>query len=123
MAGVTRTRADLILRTLKLLGAAGVGQTPTDDDKQAVEEQIDTTIDMLEAKNVCQFPSRQEFLSALIQPFALRLAGVVAPDFGISKIVGYEQYSLEQVQAFAEGEIRFIVAEDMTNEPIRFVDY
>jgi len=119
----TRTRQDLIFRTLKLLGAMGVGQTPSDEDRAAVEDQIDTTLDMLVAKQVMDFPSRQEFHSAIIQPLALRLATVVGPDLAVGSLVGYGQASFAEIAALAEREMRFINAEDQTDEPIRFVDY
>lgn len=119
----TRTRQDLIFRTLKLLGAAGVGQTPSDEDKAAVEDQIDTMLDQLDAKRICSFASRQEFESALIQPLALRLATVCAPDLAIGAIVGYGTASFAEIGALAEQEIRYIMSEDQTDEPIRFTDY
>ncbi|MET0723455.1 MAG: hypothetical protein ABWY64_21890 [Tardiphaga sp.] len=119
----TRSRQDLIFRTLKLLGAAGVGQTPSDEDRAAVEDQIDTTLDMLTAKQICDFPSRLEFHSALIQPLALRLACSVGPDLAVSTIVGFGAATLAEVAALAEQEMRYINAEDQTDEPVRFIDY
>src|SRR5262245_19358378 len=120
----TRTRADLILRVLTLLGAAGVGMTPSEEDRAMVEAQIDSTLDAIEAKKVCGFESRSEFDSAGFQALALRLAATVGPDFAISKIVGYEQAtSLDQVINMAENDLRYIYAPDMTNEPIWFQDY
>jgi len=119
----TRSRQDLIFRTLKLLGAAGVGQTPSDEDRAAVEDQIDTTLDMLIAKQICDFPSRNEFHSALIQPLAVRLATVVGPDLAVGTLVGYGTASFPEIAALAEQEMRFINAEDQTNEPVRFQDF
>ncbi len=119
----TRTRQDLIFRVLKVLGAAGVGQTPSDEDRAAVEDQIDTTLDMLEAKRVCSFSSREEFRSDLIQPLAIRLACVVGPDLAVSALVGYGTASFPEISALAEQELRYLNAEDITHEPIRFQDF
>ena len=119
----TRTRQDLIFRTLKLLGAAGVGQTPSDEDRAAVEDQIDTTLDMLIAKQVCDFPSRQEFHSASSN---LSLCGLRRWSDLTSRSVRWSataRRAFAEIAALAEQEMRFINAEDQTDEPIRFVDY
>ena len=53
----------------------------------------------------------------------MRLATVVGPDLAVGSLVGYGRRAFAEIAALAEREMRFINAEDQTDEPIRFTDY
>lgn len=84
----TKTRADLIKRTLKVLGVLAAGQDPAAEDYETVDEQIDPKLADLSARDVIVLSATDEFDEAVFLPLAAVMAHAVAADFGVQVPLG-----------------------------------
>lgn len=80
-----KTRNDLIVATLNLLNAIGVGQNPAPEDIAAIEAVIDGKLDELEYREIVTLPDRQDFEDVYVDPLSIILANTAAPSFGIPR--------------------------------------
>jgi hypothetical protein len=80
---VSKTRTDLIHRTLRNLGVLPQGQSPSAEESQSIEELIDPTISELRARNVSLVDlGPDHFDEETFLPLARIMAAAAAPEFG-----------------------------------------
>lgn len=112
---MAKTRAELVIRAMKILGVLGAGQTPYVEDSQPIDDLIDPMIASLSVRKVIHLTNRQSFEDAIFLPLSRCLAAAAAPDTGLP--------ALANEPMMAEAELRAMQAPDETPEPIEFVDY
>lgn len=78
------TKADLVRRTLKLLGAFAAGQDPSAEDVEAVEGYIPGKLEELSQREIIDVPNVEEIDPALVQWLAMLVAQDAAPEFGVA---------------------------------------
>jgi hypothetical protein len=110
----TKTRADLIAKTLGNLGVTSPGQPLADEDVSSVDDHVDTALATLSGKGVVTISDDNAIPLELFGPLADWLAEDAGPDFG--KATDPKKMML------AEAEIRKIVYGRPTLEPLQ-VDY
>lgn len=110
----TKTRAELVSKTLANLGVLASGQSPSDEDASAVDDHVDTAFATLSGKGVVSISDDEAIPLELFGPLADWLAEDAAPDFG--------RATDRKKQMAAEAEIRKIVYGKPTREPLQ-VDY
>jgi hypothetical protein len=80
---VSKTRTDLIHRTLRNLGALPQGQSPSAEEYQSVSDLIDSTLAELKARQVCLVDIDADYIEEeFFQPLGRIMAAVAAPEFG-----------------------------------------
>lgn len=80
--GMTKTRQDLINRTLELLNALASGQNPEPEDVQTIDDIIDGKLLELNRREIYWSSDRDEFEDEFVGPLATILANEKAPSFG-----------------------------------------
>lgn len=111
---MTKTRAELISATLKLLNAIAAGQTPEPEDVTEIDGIIDGKLDELSARNVVALASYQEFDDEYIDPLAIIMANTASPAFG--------QARNAESAAMAEAILHELKATSYIGQPLA-VDY
>lgn len=110
----TKTRAELVAKTLSNLGALAAGQTPSDEDASAVDDRVDTALATLSGKGVVSIMDDEAIPLELFDALADWLAEDAGSDFGRAKD--------PKKKLAAEAEIRKVVYGRPTREPLQ-VDY
>lgn len=76
-----RTRADLIVEALDLLGVSQAGQAPSAEDVEAVDRQIDGKFAELARRHVIYVANADEIDDEFFLPLARVVANAAAPKF------------------------------------------
>lgn len=115
---MSKTRADLIARTLKLLGKLRSGQAPEAEDSQSVDDEIDPLLSNLSRRSVITVPDPDEIEDDVFQPLARRLAAECADDFGV------DISTMSMINPInAESELRALTPATGDSDVIAFYDY
>jgi len=111
---ITKTRGDLVTRSLGKLLVHGSGKSPEDEDTELVDGVVDAVLADLSARRVVYVANEDEIDVAVFEWVADCLADTVAPDFGKARNPGMVEY--------AEARLKAVLATTPTYEPLR-VDY
>lgn len=71
---MSKTRRELVLRALAVLGIGSVGQAPSDDDYAAVNDMVPSLVARLYAEEDVYLDSAETFDEAAFEPMAALLA-------------------------------------------------
>lgn len=82
MADTFKTRAQLIERALKSIGALEPGEAPSAEDYNTVDGLIDPLIAQLATDQIATITDVEEIELDLFMPLARLLANAAGPDFG-----------------------------------------
>jgi hypothetical protein len=85
MTATTKTRRDLVGQALANLGVLAAGQTPADEDFEAVDAQVDPTLDTLNGREIVTVGDADEIPSEWFTPLAIILANDCAKSFGLPR--------------------------------------
>lgn len=107
------TKADLVRRVLKLLGAFAAGQEPSAEDVETVEGYIPNKIDELRARGTIYIPDVEDIDPAAVHWLAMLIAQDAAPEFG----VGMDATAI----GLAEQRLRAIQSDNFVYRPVRAV--
>lgn len=100
-----RSRRDLVLRTLDVLGVSAVGQSPAAEDIAAVDAQVDAVLGKLAGLEVVYVADADEIPAEFFNPLADILAFAVCVDFGIGDA---EKATMQANDAQARADLRFM---------------
>lgn len=114
MADLFKTRAQLIERALKSIGALEPGESPSVEDSETVDGLIDPLIAQLATDQIAYISDDEAIDLSLFLPLARLLANAAGPDFG-SPIN-------EEAKARDEQILRRLTAAKPTFEPLK-ADY
>lgn len=109
----TKTRADLVDQVLENLGVLAAGQTPPDEDFDAVDKRIDACVELLAAGNVFQLQDVDAIPLAAFLPLCDYVAARCAAAFGLA---GDQAIAVRSVQA--EADLRQIAREAAVNQTL-----
>jgi len=112
----TKTRRDLVLRTLDVLGVSAVGQSPAAEDIAAVDAQVDAVFATLAGTEVVYVADADEIPVEWFNPLADILAFSLCIDFGIGDT---EKSEIAAKYAQAKADLRFMNRGTVTYEPVR----
>lgn len=101
----TKTRRDLVLRTLDVLGISAVGQAPAAEDYAAVDAQVDAVLGTLAGLDVVYVADPDEIPNEFFNPLADVLAFAVCLDFGVGDA---EKAAMQAKEAQARSDLRFM---------------
>lgn len=93
---LTKTRADLVVRALRVLGQIGEGQNPGAEDVATVDQLVDPTLLELAEREIVTIADSDEIPSESFLALGYVLALKAAPEFGV---LGQE---LLDITAFAQ---------------------
>lgn len=79
----SKTRRELVLRALDVLGVSAVGQAPAAEDYSAVDAQVDPVLAMLAATEIVYVAEADDLPFEWFEPLANILADAMAVDFGL----------------------------------------
>src|SRR5512139_2948825 len=79
------TRADLIYRALRNLGALPQGQSPSAEEYQSISDIIDWTLAELEKRDVVYVKDVDNLEEQFVQPLGHIIAWRAAPEFGAAQ--------------------------------------
>ena len=79
----SKTRRELVLRALDVLGVSAVGQAPAAEDYSAVDAQVDPTLATLAATEIVYVADADDIPLEWFEPLANILADAMSVDFGI----------------------------------------
>jgi hypothetical protein len=80
---VSKTRTQLIYRTLRNLGALPQGQTPSSQETVSIDDLIDPTLEELRVRGVCLYDiDSQNIEEEFFLPLGRIMAAAAAPEFG-----------------------------------------
>lgn len=82
MADTLKTRADLIERALKSIGALEPGEAPSAEDYDTVDGLIDPLLAQLAADQIAYIGDPDQIELELFLPLSRLLANAAGPDFG-----------------------------------------
>lgn len=111
---MAKTRADLVIKALDLLGVSAVGQDPAAEDYAKVDGNVDTTLASLAALEIVYVPDANSIPLETFKQVAAVLAEECKTEFGLDP---NEVQKLEGDRAQAESELRAIVRGRPTYEP------
>lgn len=115
---MSKTRVELIARTLKILGKLRVGQSPEAEDSQSVDDEIDPLLANLNRRKVIYVPDPDDIDDEVFQPLARRLAAECADDFGV------DIATMPLINPLnAESELRALAPATSDNDVIPFDDF
>ncbi len=80
-----KTRTDLIIEVLDLLGVSQTGQQPAAEDVEKVDQSIDGKFSELARRKVFYVQDRNAIDEDAFQPLATLVANAVAPKFGVPR--------------------------------------
>jgi len=84
MAVLTRTRSELVLRALSVLGKLPAGQAAAAEDVELVDGYLDGMLDRLALQNVLYVVDPNEIPGAAYRDLAVLLAAEASTDFGLT---------------------------------------
>lgn len=113
MADTSKTRAQLIERALKSIGALEPGEAPSAEDSDTIDGLIDPLIAQLAEDGIVLISDPDMIDLDVFLPFARLLANAAGPDFG-SPIN-------EQAKAMDEQTLRRLTANKPTGETLKAV--
>lgn len=109
-----KTREQLVRRTLQKLKVLAAGQTPSAEDAQVVDDEIEPVLSDLSVRNIYHFGDPDQIEDEAFVHLADVLAQSVAADFGRDQD--------ESMRILAENRLRRIQAETLSYQPLR-VEY
>lgn len=99
---------DLVTKALGFLSKLEAGQTPATEDTAAVSQYVQGMLDDLADRDVIYVDDASNFPDSLVQWLGMRLAVIVAPDFGVMQLAG--QLSLTDAIQLSETALRRLSA-------------
>lgn len=111
-----RTRADLVLKALDVLGISAVGQTVDADTQKIITDDIETVLKTLAARELVYIPNSDQIPDEVFLQTAICLADANKQNFGL------QQDELDKLNALvvqAEGQLREITRGRPTFERLR----
>lgn len=78
-----KSRRDLVLRTLDVLGISAVGQPPAAEDVAAVDGQVDAVLAQLAGEEVAYVSDPDEIPAEWFNPLADILSDAMSTEFGL----------------------------------------
>lgn len=100
---MAKTRAELILKALNVLGVPGVGNTPGPEDVDAMDDLIDPALAELAADDIYSVADTDHIDDEAFLALADVVASVAASDFGNQTIRGQP---VDTVRQLAERRLR-----------------
>lgn len=82
---MAKTKQQLVVRALRLLGVVGTGQEPAAENVQLVGDMVTPLFARLEALDITQAQPENEIDDAFFEPLAILLAQEATIDFGLPK--------------------------------------
>lgn len=82
------TSTDLVTKALGFLGKLEAGQTVAAEDSAFVTQYIQGMLDDLADRDVIYVDDASSFSDSYVQWLGMRLAVIVAPDFGVMQLAG-----------------------------------
>lgn len=79
---MTKTRIDLITRTLQVLGVLAAGQSMAAEDQQLVNDNLESVLEELAGDEIVYVPNMEEIEEAIFPSLAICVADRMAMDFG-----------------------------------------
>lgn len=79
---MTKTRADLVNQALANLGVLAAGQSPADEDFEAVDDHVDATLAQLSARGIVSVGDDNQIPIEWFNPLAVLLASEAGDQFG-----------------------------------------
>lgn len=79
---MSKTRIDLITRTLQVLGVLATGQTMAAEDQQLISDNLDAVLEELAGDEIVYVPDADEIEDAIFPSLAICVADRMAVDFG-----------------------------------------
>jgi hypothetical protein len=107
----TKTREQLIARTLRKLGAIGAGQAPSPEDAQAIDDSIGPVMSDLMARGVYAWGDPDQIEEDAYEHLAELLAEACAEDFGKMRDEGKRMA--------AETRLRQLDVQMLSGQPLR----
>ena len=101
----TKTRRDLVLRALDVLGVSAVGQAPAAEDFAAVDAQVDPVLGVLAGLEVVYVADPDEIPAEFLNPIADVLAYALCTDFAVGDT---EKAEMRVKDAQAKADLRFM---------------
>lgn len=101
----SKTRRELVLRALDVLGVSAVGQAPAAEDYSAVDAQVDAVISGLAALDIVYVGNTDDIPVEWFNPLANILAFALCVDFGVGDT---EKTALATLDAQAKSDLRFM---------------
>jgi hypothetical protein len=81
-----KTRTDLVTRVLEVMGVAAAGQSPSAEDVDLVDRQIDSVLASLAARDIVYVADPDAIPLSVFQHVAVLVADEVKSDFGLVQI-------------------------------------
>lgn len=101
---MAKTSDELILRALTKVGVVSQGQTPTNDDRELVADQINPLLEQLARMDVVYIPDPDNIDESVFLPLALRLALQIGSDFGLPEMTLEQELSANFRIRIAKGQ-------------------
>lgn len=111
MVDIIKSRAQLIERALKNIGALEPGETPSAEDSDTMDGLIDPLVAQLAKDQICYITDTDEIELEVFMPLARLLANMAGPDFGSA--------INEQAKEIDEATLRRLTANGPTYEVLR----
>lgn len=111
---MTKSREELIARALRKLGVVGAGQSPSAEDTQIVDDEIEPVMADLATRGVYSWGDPDQIDDDAFVHLATILANSVANDFGKPEDDGKRIY--------AESRLRLLDVQIPSGQPLK-VDY
>lgn len=118
-----KTKNDLIKETLQALGALGVGQAPSAEDRQDVDSRIQPMVQDLAARRVIYIPNTDEIDDAPFPYLVNLLAEHCAPKFGRAmdaSVISFSEGLLRTIARIGKGTGRTLRVDSALQNRNRF---
>jgi hypothetical protein len=112
---MSKTREDLIARALRKLGVVGAGQSPSAEDSQAVDDEIEPVMADLAARGIYAWGNPDEIDDEAFVHLAAILGNSVANDFGKPEDEAKREY--------AEMRLKLLDVKTLSGQPLKTVYY
>lgn len=100
-----KSRRDLVLRVLDVLGISAVGQAPAAEDIAAVDAQVDAVLGTLAGLEIVYVADADEIPVEWFNPIADIMAFQMTPDFGVG---AEEKAAMQAKEAQAKADLKFM---------------
>ena len=108
---MTKSREELVTRTLAKLKVVAAGQQPSAEDAQVVDDMVEPTLAELSARSIYAYGDPDQIEDECFEHLATVLAQTCAEDFGVTGDPGKRR--------LAENTLREIGAETLSGQPVK----
>lgn len=108
---MTKSREELVFRTLSKLKVVAAGQQPSAEDAQIVDDMVEPTLAELAARSIYAYGDPDQIEDECFEHLATILAQTCAEDFGVAGDEG------KRIRA--ENRLREIGAETLSGQPVK----